>query len=377
MSKTLELAKTLIAKASITPDDNGCQELLADRLKPLGFDIETIHQNGVTNFYARKGKESPLVVFAGHTDVVPPGPLDLWDSDPFVPTEKDGKLFGRGAADMKSSLAAFITSIEDFLLQFPTHQGSIGLLITSDEEGVATDGTVRIVEMLKKRNEIIDYCIVGEPTSNNEFGDTIKNGRRGSLSAKLTVKGIQGHIAYPEKVKNPIHQIAPALDTLVKTTWDNGNEYFPETSWQVSNINGGTGATNVVPGYVEVLFNFRYSTSNTAEDLKSKVENVLNDYNLDFAIDWSHSGKPYLTEKGYLVDVLSESINHVTNITPEISTTGGTSDGRFIADICNQVVEFGPLNESIHKINEHVHLDHVNKLKQIYQKALEKILLKN
>jgi len=377
MSKTLELAKTLIAKASITPDDNGCQELLADRLKPLGFDIETIHQNGVTNFYARKGKESPLVVFAGHTDVVPPGPLDLWDSDPFVPTEKDGKLFGRGAADMKSSLAAFITSIEDFLQQFPTHQGSIGLLITSDEEGVATDGTVRIVEMLKKRNEIIDYCIVGEPTSNNEFGDTIKNGRRGSLSAKLTVKGIQGHIAYPEKVKNPIHQIAPALDTLVKTTWDNGNEYFPETSWQVSNINGGTGATNVVPGYVEVLFNFRYSTSNTAEDLKSKVENVLNDYNLDFAIDWSHSGKPYLTEKGYLVDVLSESINHVTNITPEISTTGGTSDGRFIADICNQVVEFGPLNESIHKINEHVHLDHVNKLKQIYQKALEKILLKN
>lgn len=377
MSKTLELAKTLIAKASITPDDNGCQELLADRLKPLGFDIETIHQNGVTNFYARKGKESPLVVFAGHTDVVPPGPLDLWDSDPFVPTEKDGKLFGRGAADMKSSLAAFITSIEDFLQQFPTHQGSIGLLITSDEEGVATDGTVRIVEMLKKRNEIIDYCIVGEPTSNNKFGDTIKNGRRGSLSAKLTVKGIQGHIAYPEKVKNPIHQIAPALDTLVKTTWDNGNEYFPETSWQVSNINGGTGATNVVPGYVEVLFNFRYSTSNTAEDLKSKVENVLNDYNLDFAIDWSHSGKPYLTEKGYLVDVLSESINHVTNITPEISTTGGTSDGRFIADICNQVVEFGPLNESIHKINEHVHLDHVNKLKQIYQKALEKILLKN
>lgn len=377
MSKTLELAKALIAKASITPEDNGCQELLADRLKPLGFDIETIHQNGVTNFYARKGKESPLVVFAGHTDVVPPGPLDLWDSDPFVPTEKDGKLFGRGAADMKSSLAAFITSIEDFLLQFPTHQGSIGLLITSDEEGVATDGTVRIVEMLKKRNEIIDYCIVGEPTSNNEFGDTIKNGRRGSLSAKLTVKGIQGHIAYPEKVKNPIHQIAPALDTLVKTTWDNGNEYFPETSWQVSNINGGTGATNVVPGYVEVLFNFRYSTSNTAEDLKSKVENVLKDYNLDFAIDWSHSGKPYLTEKGYLVDVLSESINHVTNITPEISTTGGTSDGRFIADICNQVVEFGPLNESIHKINEHVHLDHVNKLKQIYQKALEKILLKN
>ena len=377
MSKTLELAKALIAKASITPDDNGCQELLADRLKPLGFDIETIHQNGVTNFYARKGKESPLVVFAGHTDVVPPGPLDLWDSDPFVPTEKDGKLFGRGAADMKSSLAAFITSIEDFLLQFPTHQGSIGLLITSDEEGVATDGTVRIVEMLKKRNEIIDYCIVGEPTSNNEFGDTIKNGRRGSLSAKLTVKGIQGHIAYPEKVKNPIHQIVPALDTLVKTTWDNGNEYFPETSWQVSNINGGTGATNVVPGYVEVLFNFRYSTSNTAEDLKSKVENVLKDYNLDFAIDWSHSGKPYLTEKGYLVDVLSESINHVTNITPEISTTGGTSDGRFIADICNQVVEFGPLNESIHKINEHVHLGDVNKLKQIYQKALEKILLKN
>ena len=376
MSKTLAIAKALIERKSITPSDDGCQAILVDRLKPLGFNIETIHQNGVTNFYARKGSASPLLVFAGHTDVVPPGPIDLWDSDPFIPTEKEGKLFGRGAADMKTSLAAFITSIEDFLEQHPNHQGSIGLLITSDEEGVATDGTVRLVEMLKKRNETIDYCIVGEPTSNQNFGDTVKNGRRGSLSAKLIVKGIQGHIAYPEKIKNPIHEIAPAIDALVKTTWDNGNEYFPQTSWQISNINAGTGATNVVPGHVEVLFNFRYSTSNTADDLKVKVENILKEHHLDFSIDWSHSGKPYLTKKGYLVDVLNDSINEIIGISPDISTTGGTSDGRFIADICNQVVEFGPLNESIHKINEHVFLEHIDLLKNIYQRALEKILIK-
>jgi succinyl-diaminopimelate desuccinylase len=376
MSKTLALAKALIERKSITPSDDGCQAILVDRLKPLGFNIETIHQNGVTNFYARKGSASPLLVFAGHTDVVPPGPIDLWDSDPFIPTEKEGKLFGRGAADMKTSLAAFITSIEDFLEQHPNHQGSIGLLITSDEEGVATDGTVRLVEMLKKRNETIDYCIVGEPTSNQNFGDTVKNGRRGSLSAKLIVKGIQGHIAYPEKIKNPIHEIAPAIDALVKTTWDNGNEYFPQTSWQISNINAGTGATNVVPGHVEVLFNFRYSTSNSADDLKVKVENILKEHHLDFSIDWSHSGKPYLTKKGYLVDVLNDSINEIIGISPDISTTGGTSDGRFIADICNQVVEFGPLNESIHKINEHVFLEHIDLLKNIYQRALEKILIK-
>ena len=376
MSKTLALAKALIERKSITPSDDGCQAILVDRLKPLGFNIETIHQNGVTNFYARKGSASPLLVFAGHTDVVPPGPIDLWDSDPFIPTEKEGKLFGRGAADMKTSLAAFITSIEDFLEQHPNHQGSIGLLITSDEEGVATDGTVRLVEMLKKRNETIDYCIVGEPTSNQNFGDTVKNGRRGSLSAKLIVKGIQGHIAYPEKIKNPIHEIAPAIDALVKTTWDNGNEYFPQTSWQISNINAGTGATNVVPGHVEVLFNFRYSTSNSADDLKVKVENILKEHHLDFSIDWSHSGKPYLTKKGFLVDVLNDSINEIIGISPDISTTGGTSDGRFIADICNQVVEFGPLNESIHKINEHVFLEHIDLLKNIYQRALEKILIK-
>lgn len=376
MSKTLALAKALIERKSITPSDDGCQAILVDRLKPLGFNIETIHQNGVTNFYARKGSASPLLVFAGHTDVVPPGPIDLWDSDPFIPTEKEGKLFGRGAADMKTSLAAFITSIEDFLEQHPNHQGSIGLLITSDEEGVATDGTFRLVEMLKKRNETIDYCIVGEPTSNQNFGDTVKNGRRGSLSAKLIVKGIQGHIAYPEKIKNPIHEIAPAIDALVKTTWDNGNEYFPQTSWQISNINAGTGATNVVPGHVEVLFNFRYSTSNSADDLKVKVENILKEHHLDFSIDWSHSGKPYLTKKGYLVDVLNDSINEIIGISPDISTTGGTSDGRFIADICNQVVEFGPLNESIHKINEHVFLEHIDLLKNIYQRALEKILIK-
>src|SRR6056300_351330 len=362
MSKTLALAKALIERKSITPSDDGCQVILVDRLKPLGFNIETIHQNGVTNFYARKGSASPLLVFAGHTDVVPPGPIDLWDSDPFIPTEKEGKLFGRGAADMKTSLAAFITSIEDFLEQHPNHQGSIGLLITSDEEGVATDGTVRLVEMLKKRNETIDYCIVGEPTSNQNFGDTVKNGRRGSLSAKLTVKGIQGHIAYPELIKNPIHTVAPAIDDLVNTIWDEGNEYFPKTSYQVSNINGGTGATNVVPGHVEVLFNFRYSSSVTAEILKERVEAILNKHKLEFLIEWQHSGQPYLTEKGMLVDIGSSSIEEVCGAKPTISTTGGTSDGRFIARLCDQVVEFGPINESIHKINEHIDIGCIDKL---------------
>lgn len=377
MSKTSDLAKDLIKKNSITPNDDGCQEILIKRLRPLGFNIESFKNNGVTNFYARKGSENPLIVFAGHTDVVPPGPLDKWNSEPFLPTEKDGKLFGRGAADMKSSLAGFIVSIEEFLLDHPNHNGSIGLLITSDEEGIATDGTIRLVEMLKKRDEKIDYCIVGEPTSSKNFGDIIKNGRRGSLSARLIVKGIQGHIAYPEKIKNPIHEIAPAIDALVKTKWDDGNEYFPKTSWQISNINSGTGATNVVPGHIEVLFNFRYSTSNTSDNLKKRVEEILKKHNLDYIIEWNHSGKPYLTEKGFLVEALSNSITEIVDITPDISTSGGTSDGRFIADICDQVVEFGPLNESIHKINEHIFIEHIDLLKDIYKTTLKKILVKS
>ncbi|MCH9782204.1 MAG: succinyl-diaminopimelate desuccinylase [Betaproteobacteria bacterium] len=374
MTKTITLAKELIKKASITPDDMGCQDHMISHIKPLGFNVELMEYSNVKNFYARKGDSSPLIVFAGHTDVVPTGPIDQWRFDPFSPSEDDGLLYGRGSADMKASLAAFIIAIEEFIDEHPNHNGSIGLLITADEEGIATDGTVKVVEALKARNEKIDYCIVGEPTSNKYFGDTVKNGRRGSLSAKLIVKGIQGHIAYPELIRNPIHEVAPVIDLLVNTVWDDGNEYFPKTSWQISNINGGTGATNVVPGEVEILFNFRYSTSNTADKLKERVETILVDHNLDYQISWNHSGNPYLTEKGMLVDKISGAIESVLNIKPSISTTGGTSDGRFISTICDQVVEFGPINASIHKINEHVNIKDVDLLKDIYKKTLENIL---
>ncbi|MDC0552742.1 succinyl-diaminopimelate desuccinylase [Methylophilaceae bacterium] len=374
MTKTITLAKELIKKASITPDDMGCQDHMISHIKPLGFNVELMEYSNVKNFYARKGDSSPLIVFAGHTDVVPTGPIGQWRFDPFSPSEDDGLLYGRGSADMKTSLAAFIIAIEEFIDEHPNHNGSIGLLITADEEGIATDGTVKVVEALKARNEKIDYCIVGEPTSNKYFGDTVKNGRRGSLSAKLIVKGIQGHIAYPELIRNPIHEVAPVIDLLVNTVWDDGNEYFPKTSWQISNINGGTGATNVVPGEVEILFNFRYSTSNTADKLKERVETILVDHNLDYQISWNHSGNPYLTEKGMLVDKISGAIESVLNIKPSISTTGGTSDGRFISTICDQVVEFGPINASIHKINEHVNIKDVDLLKDIYKKTLENIL---
>ena len=374
MTKTITLAKELIKKASITPDDMGCQDHMISHIKPLGFNVELMEYSNVKNFYARKGDSSPLIVFAGHTDVVPTGPIDQWRFDPFSPSEDDGLLYGRGSADMKASLAAFIIAIEEFIDEHPNHNGSIGLLITADEEGIATDGTVKVVEALKARNEKIDYCIVGEPTSNKYFGDTVKNGRRGSLSAKLIVKGIQGHIAYPELIRNPIHEVAPVIDLLVNTVWDDGNEYFPKTSWQISNINGGTGATNVVPGEVEILFNFRYSTSNTADKLKERVETILVDHNLDYQISWNHSGNPYLTGKGMLVDKISGAIESVLNIKPSISTTGGTSDGRFISTICDQVVEFGPINASIHKINEHVNIKDVDLLKDIYKKTLENIL---
>ncbi len=375
MSKTLQIAIDLISKKSITPEDDGCQDLLIKHLSSLGFTIENMGHGHVKNFYAKRGNNSPLVAFAGHTDVVPSGPENKWKTPPFIPTIQEGKLYGRGAADMKSSLAAFIVSIEEFIADNPNHPGSIALLITSDEEGIATEGTIKVIEKLKSRNEKIDYCVVGEPTSNIKFGDTIKNGRRGSLSAKLIVEGIQGHIAYPELIRNPIHEIAPAIDDLVNTVWDKGNEYFPKTSWQISNIHGGTGATNVVPGEVEVLFNFRYSTESSAESLKSRVEEILKKHHLNFRIYWNHSGKPYLTEKGLLVDKLSEAINQVLAINPIISTTGGTSDGRFISTICDQVVEFGPINASIHKIDEHVNIDDIDKLKDIYKLTLEKILI--
>ena len=374
MSKTLKLTKELISKKSITPLDEGCQDLLISHLELLGFTIEKMPYGKVKNFYARKGTKAPLLVFAGHTDVVPSGPEEKWTSPPFEPTIKGDVLYGRGAADMKASLAAFIVSIEEFLAKNKNHKGSIGLLITSDEEGIAVDGTVKVIETLKNRKEKIDFCIVGEPTCVTKLGDTVKNGRRGSLSAKLKVKGIQGHIAYPELIRNPIHEVAPAIDDLVKTIWDEGNEYFPKTSWQISNINGGTGATNVVPGEVEILFNFRYSSASTADMLKSRFIKILSKHQLDYDVDWEHSGEPYLTEKGTLVDVLSDAVKEISGVSPTISTTGGTSDGRFISKLCDQVVEFGPINESIHKINENVIIDDIETLKDVYKLTISKIL---
>lgn len=374
MSKTLELAKELISRRSVTPDDQGCQELLISRLEPLGFRIERMRFGDVDNFYARRGESGPLLVFAGHTDVVPTGPIDQWHTPPFEPTIKDGMLYGRGAADMKTSLAAFITAIEAFVSEHPDHPGSIGLLITSDEEGVAVNGTVKVVETLKARNELIDYCIVGEPTSSQVVGDMIKNGRRGSLSGKLTIKGVQGHIAYPHLVKNPIHLVAPAIKDMVATVWDEGNEYFPPTSWQISNMHGGTGATNVVPGEVEILFNFRFSTASTAESLKQRVHAILDKHKLDYTLLWELSGKPFLTPKGSLVSAISSAIEQAFGVTPELSTTGGTSDGRFIANIAAQVVEFGPLNATIHKLNECVAVADIEPLHHTYKLTLEALL---
>jgi len=374
MTQTLALARELIARRSVTPEDGGCQEVLAARLRPLGFRLEPLASNGVTNLWARRGSGAPLVCFAGHTDVVPTGPLERWLSDPFVPTERDGKLFGRGAADMKTSLAAIVTAIEGFVAAHPAHRGSIALLATSDEEGVATDGTVKVVDRLEARGERIDYCVVGEPTSVERLGDMIKNGRRGSLSGRLVVKGVQAHIAYPHLGHNPVHALAPALAELAATAWDGGNEYFPPTTWQVSNIHGGTGATNVIPGELELLFNFRFSTASTAASLRSRVCEILDRHKVDYEIDWTLGGEPFLTPRGTLVDTLAAAIREVTGIDTEVSTTGGTSDGRFIRRICPQVVEFGPVNMSIHKLNEHVELAAVDPLRRIYQRVLEKLL---
>ncbi|HWU82220.1 MAG TPA: succinyl-diaminopimelate desuccinylase [Methylophilaceae bacterium] len=379
MSATLELAKALIARRSNTPDDAGCQEMMIARLEPLGFKIERMRFGEVDNFYARRGSSGPLLAFAGHTDVVPTGPVEKWHTPPFEPTIKDGMLYGRGAADMKTSCAAFVTAIEDFVKAHPDHPGSIGLLITSDEEGVAVDGTVKVVEALKARNEHFDYCIVGEPTSNKLVGDMIKNGRRGSLSGKLTVKGVQGHIAYPHLVKNPIHMVAPAIKDMVETEWDKGNEYFPPTSWQISNMNGGTGATNVVPGEVEILFNFRFcpelnGQGSTDQNLRERVHAILDKHALNYDLEWEYS-PPYITPRGNLVEAISEAIHEAYGVSPELSTTGGTSDGRFIADICKQVIEFGPLNATIHKLNECVAVADIEPLKDTYRLTLEKLLL--
>jgi succinyl-diaminopimelate desuccinylase len=377
-TSTLDLAVDLLKRQSNTPEDAGCQELMISRLEPLGFNIERMRFGNVDNFYARRGTTSPLLVFAGHTDVVPTGPLEKWHTPPFEPTIKDGMLYARGAADMKTSLAAFITSIEEFIAENPNHAGSIGLLITSDEEGVAVDGTVKVVEALKARGELIDYCIVGEPTSNKLVGDMIKNGRRGSLSGDLTIKGVQGHIAYPHLVKNPIHLVAPAIKDMVETVWDKGNEYFPPTSWQISNMNGGTGATNVVPGEVTILFNFRYcpefnGQGSTEANLKSRVLAILDQHKLDYDLIWEHSPS-YITPRGNLVDAIEGAIQESYGVMPELSTTGGTSDGRFIADICKQVIEFGPLNATIHKLNECVGVADIEPLKETYKRTLIKLI---
>jgi succinyl-diaminopimelate desuccinylase len=373
-SATFELARELISRTSVTPNDAGCQEILRQRLARLGFKAEPMRHGEVDNLWMRRGSRAPLVCFAGHSDVVPTGPLDQWRSDPFTPTVRDGVLYGRGAADMKSSLAAFVTAIEGYLSEHPDHPGSIALLITSDEEGAAVNGTVKVVEALRARAERIDYCIVGEPSSARTLGDTIKNGRRGSLSGELLVRGVQGHIAYPLQSRNPIHQFAPALAELAATEWDPGNEDFPPTTWQVSNIGAGTGASNVIPGELKVSFNFRFSTASTVESLKSRVHAILDHHGLDYALDWSLSGRPFLTARGRLVETLTRAIERVTGQRPQLSTAGGTSDGRFIAEICPEVVELGPVNESIHKLNEHIAIADLDTLSKIYQQALSDLL---
>lgn len=372
--KTLELTKQLIARPSLTPNDEGCLEIIGERLTPLAFNLEKMRCGKVDNLYAKRGNSGPIVCFAGHTDVVPTGPVERWDSAPFTATVRDGLLYGRGASDMKGSIAAFITATEKFVAEFPNHRGAIALLLTSDEEGIAVDGTVRVVEALQARGETLDYCIVGEPTSVSVTGDTIKNGRRGSLSGTLTVKGVQGHIAYPHLVKNPIHMAAPAIAELAATIWDEGNEYFPPTSWQISNIRGGTGATNVVPGTVEILFNFRHSTASTTDELKQKVHAILDKHQLEYDLLWEMSGKPYLTPRGSLVEAVASAIKQVQGIATELSTSGGTSDGRFIADICPQVLELGPLNATIHKLNECVAVADLTALSEIYYLTLRQLL---
>ena len=371
---TLRLARDLIARRSVTPEDGGCQGILAERLAQVGFALEPVRRRDVSNLWARRGTAHPLVCFVGHTDVVPTGPIEKWDSDPFVPTERDGKLFGRGAADMKTSIAAFVVAVEQFVARYPSPKGSIALLITSDEEGPAVDGTSKVIELLKSRGERIDYCLVGEPTCVAKLGDTIKNGRRGSLSGTLRVKGVQGHVAYPHLARNPVHLAAPALAELAATERDRGNEYFPPTTWQISNIHGGTGATNVIPGEVEILFNFRFSTASSPEGLEQRVGSILDRHGLDYELEWSLSGSPYLTPRGRLVETLSAAIRDVTDATPDVSTTGGTSDGRFVAEICPEVVEFGPVNASIHKINENIDLPAIESLRKIYFGLLERLL---
>jgi succinyl-diaminopimelate desuccinylase len=373
-SLTIELAQDLIRRQSVTPADADCQSLLADRLAPLGFIAEQMNFGEVKNLWLRKGTEAPVFVFAGHTDVVPTGPESNWSHPPFEAGIHDDVLYGRGSADMKGSIAAMVTACERFVKQHPDHKGSIAFLITSDEEGPAIDGTVKVVETLEARNDKMDWCLVGEPTSTSTVGDVIKNGRRGSLGAKLVVRGKQGHVAYPHLSINPIHRLAPALAELTAMEWDQGNEFFPPTTFQVSNINGGTGATNVIPGDVELLFNFRFSTEVTADELSQQVETVLNRHGLEYDIEWALSGNPFLTPEGDLVDAMVAGIKEVMDIDTELSTSGGTSDGRFIAPTGAQVVELGPLNATIHQVDERVHVSELDNLSSIYEAILKNLL---
>ncbi len=370
----LELTQELIGRKSVTPADGGCQDLIAERLQAAGFTCESLVSNGVTNLWARRGTGRPLVCFAGHTDVVPTGPLAEWQSDPFVPTIRDGRLYGRGAADMKSSVACFVVAAEAFVAEQPAHKGSLALLLTSDEEGPAIDGTVRVVDKLKQRNELIDYCIVGEPSSVDALGDTLKIGRRGSLSCKLVVRGIQGHVAYPLLARNPVHQLAPALAELAAAKWDAGNESFPPTTFQISNIHAGTGVGNVIPGSVEVDFNFRFSTESTDASLQQRVEDILRKHRLEYAAAWTLGAKPFLSRRGKLAQTVVDVVKKHTGQVAELTTTGGTSDARFIIDICPEIVELGPVNHSIHKLNEHIELAALEQLPKIYLETLRALL---
>ncbi len=374
MSETLKLAMELIARPSVTPHDEGCQQLLIERLERLGFQIERLSFGGVDNFWAQRGSVRPLVALAGHTDVVPPGPLEQWTSDPFRPEVRNGFLYGRGAADMKGSLAAFITAVETFVGRHPRHAGAIALLITSDEEGPAVDGTVRVMDWLKANGRHIDYCVVGEPSCQTRLGDVIKIGRRGSLNGRLTVHGVQGHIAYPQPGANPIHAFAPALSTLVRTEWDKGNQHFPPTSFQISNIHAGTGAENVTPGQLTAQFNFRFSTAVTEGELCQRVEDVLKACSLRYDLAWKLSGQPFLTGQGRLLDALSHAVRETLSVEPSLSTAGGTSDGRFIAPTGTEVAEFGPLNDSIHRIDECIAVTDLDLLARVYTRTLERLL---
>ncbi len=374
MSDTLDLAIDLIARRSLTPEDAGCQQLLAQRLVPLGFKIEQLRFGEVDNLWARRGIEEPLFAFAGHTDVVPTGPLDQWQSDPFTPTLRDGYLYGRGTADMKGGIAAMVTAVERFVMQHPKHPGSIAFLITSDEEGPSVNGTVKVVEHLEARHETIDWCLIGEPTCVKTVGDTIKNGRRGSLTGKLTVHGTQGHVAYPHLALNPVHVSARAVAELCAEQWDQGNEFFPPTTFQISNVHAGTGADNVIPGDLEIVFNFRFSTELTPEKIKQRVSKILDKHTFKYDIEWRLSGQPFLTPKGALVDAVRGAIKEVIGIETDVSTSGGTSDGRFIAPTGAQVVELGVANATIHKLNECVRIADLDLLSDCYQKILERLL---